>query len=203
MDRVLCIALCLLAIVIAVCILVRACEPRVEVTVEPTTLPTVAETTEETTEVVIEHTETEVPTAATTEPPVVLYNVPLDEELQLHIIGEAEKAGIDPAIVFAIAKKESTYNATAVGDGGDSIGLLQVQPYWHSGRMERLGCTDLLDPYQNVTVAVDYLSEQLSRYGSMGAALTAYNQGHYNGTVTQYAQTVLAYAEQINNERGQ
>lgn len=200
MDRVLCVILCVAVIVVAVCVLNYCGEPTVEA---------VAETTQESTEVVTEPTiATEPPTVpetttAETEPPVVLYDVPLDEELQLHIIREAEKAGIDPAIVFAIAKKESTYNANAVGDGGDSIGLLQVQPYWHSGRMERLGCTDLLDPYQNVTVAVDYLSEQLSRYGSMEAALTAYNQGHYNGTVTQYAQTVLAYAEQINNERGQ
>ena len=199
MDRVLCVILCIVVIVVSVCVISFCNDARAETIAEPT----VAETVQETTEVVTEPTETEVPTTVATEPPAVLYDVPLNEELQLHIISEADKVGIDPAIVLAIAKKESTYNASAIGDGGDSIGLLQVQPYWHSGRMERLGCTDLLDPYQNVTVAVDYLSEQLSRYGSMGAALTAYNQGHYNGTVTQYAQTVLAYAEQINNERSQ
>jgi soluble lytic murein transglycosylase-like protein len=70
--------------------------------------------------------------------------------------------------------------------------------------MQELGCTDLLDPYQNVIVAVDYLDEQINRYGGdLKKGLTAYNKGSYNGTITQYAKTVLAYAEKINNERSQ
>lgn len=167
-------------------------------------LPTGA-TTGETTEVMTEATETEVPTEPSTEPteaepPTVLYNVPLATELQLHIISEAEAHGIDPAIVFAIAQRESTYNTSAIGDGGDSLGLLQVQPYWHSGRMEKLGCTDLLDPYQNVIVGIDYLCEMLNRYGSMEAALTAYNKGHYPGYVTEYAYDVMAKAEGLRGD---
>lgn len=164
-----------------------------EATYEPSTVAT----TEETTEYITEPTETEVPTEVTTEPQVTLYDVPLDAELQLHIISEAEKVGIDPAIIFAMAERESTYRTDAIGDGGDSLGLLQVQPYWHSGRMEKLGCTDLLDPYQNVTVGIDYLCEQLNRYGTIEAALTAYNRGHYNGTITEYAYDVISKAEKL------
>ena len=61
--------------------------------------------------------------------------------------------------------------------------------------MQKLRCTNLLDPYQNVTVAVDYLGELLVQYGSIDKALTAYNRGSYSGTVTEYAKTVMAYAE--------
>ena len=129
--------------------------------------------------------------------------MPLDVSLQEHIVKQADKAGIDPAIIVAMAFKESTYRVDAIGDGGDSYGLLQIQPKWHYKRMLKLGCTDLLDPYQNVTVAVDYLSELLNRYGSIEAALTAYNRGSYSGTVTQYAKTVLAKADKLNNERSQ
>ncbi len=180
-----------------------------ETTCEPTTTATIAEATK----VETEPTETEPPvTEATepvetepietesveTEPPVILYDVPLDEDLQIHIIKTAEEYGIDPAIIFAIAYRESTYNPECVGDGGDSYGLMQVQPYWHSERMERLGCLDLLDPYQNVTVAVDYLAEKLDWYnGDIAKALVAYNQGSYKGTITRYAEAVLEIAEEL------
>ena len=160
-------------------------------------------TTEEATEYISCTTEAEIPTEEVTEATeeatetVVLYDVPLGEELQLHIISEAESKGIDPAIVMAMAWKESTYRADAIGDGGNSLGLLQIQPRWHGGRMDKLGCGDLLDPYQNVTVGVDYLCELLSRYGDMGKALTAYNRGHYAGEVTNYAWSVMAKAEDL------
>lgn len=129
---------------------------------------------------------------------VALYDVPLDAELQLHIIEQAEAHGIDPAIVFAMAWRESSYDAAAVGDNGNSFGLLQVQPYWHSDRMERLGCPDLFDPFQNVTVAVDYLAEKLDCHGGdIAKALTAYNKGHFPGYVTEYACDVLAKAAEL------
>ena len=204
MDRTLCVILCIVVLAVSVCIFAYCCQPSWEVVAEPT----VEETTAESTEVVTETTEVEEVTEETTElteviPAIPLYKVPLDTELQLHIIHTAEEKRIDPAIVMAMACKESTYDTSVVGDGGNSYGLLQVQPKWHYERMLKLGCTDLLDPYQNVTVAVDYLGELLNRYGSMDKALTAYNRGSYNGAVTQYAKTVLAYAEQIKNERGQ
>lgn len=162
-------------------------EPQ-ETTCQPTTAA-------ETTEAITYPTETE---ALATEPLVTLYDVPLDEDLQIHIIETAEAHGIDPAIIFAMAFRESSYKADNIGDGGNSYGLLQVQPRWHKKRMERLGCTDLLDPYQNVTVAVDYLVEQLDRYsGDMSKALTAYNAGQYKGTITRYAKNVLATAEEL------
>lgn len=176
-----------------------------EMPYEPTTAPTVATTQEptqvptETTYPVTDATEP-VETTATTEPPITLYDVPLATDLQLHIISEAESHGIDPAIIFAMAFRESTFNPKAMGDEGQSYGLLQVQLRFHKERMQKLGCADLLDPYQNVTVGVDFLSELLSRYGSIEVALTAYNWGHFPGYVTEYARTVLAVAEELRGE---
>lgn len=139
----------------------------------------------------------EKPTMAT-EPPVVLYEVPLNEDLQIHIIETAEAYGIDPAIIMAIIRVESNFDVNNVGDGGHSHGLMQIQPYWHGKRMERLGCQDLYNPYQNVTVGTDYLAEMLRWYnGNIEKALVAYNQGSYQGTVTQYAKSVLAFAEKF------
>lgn len=157
-------------------------------TQDATSYPTI----EESTEVVIEESTEPVEVI----PAIPLYDVPLDAELQLHIIHVAEEKRIDPAIVIAMAYKESSYNPEAVGDNCNSYGLLQVQPKWHYERMQKLNCTDLLDPYQNVTVAVDYLGELLDRYGDIEKALTAYNRGSYNGTITEYAKTVTEIAKE-------
>lgn len=126
-----------------------------------------------------------------------LYDVPLDADLQYYIIDQSMAKGVDPAIILAMIDRESDFDPANIGDNGQAYGLMQIWPKWHSGRMERLGCTDLLDPYQNVTVGLDYLAELLERYGDMGKALTAYNQGHYKGTVTQYAKAVMAAAERM------
>ena len=187
-DSIFLIALAFTVIVLLADIYVGRSEA--EAACEPTTMPAVEETIEEITE------PTEIETTEATKP-VTLYDVPLEADLQLHIINQAESHGIDPAIIMAMAFKESTYRTDAIGDGGNSLGLLQVQPRWHSARMEKLNCPNLLDPYQNVTVAVDYLCELLSRYGSIDKALTAYNRGSYSGTVTQYAKTVMATAEEL------
>lgn len=110
--------------------------------------------------------------------PIRFEAVPLDADLKDHIIDTAEAAGIEPALIFAMIDVESDYQADKLGDGGDSLGLLQIQPRWHSARMERLGCTDLLDPCQNVTVGVDFLSELIAYYdGDVTKAVISYNMG--------------------------
>ena len=125
------------------------------------------------------------------------YNVNLFVEVQECIITECEKYGINPKIIIAMIEKESRYNPNAIGDNGNSFGLMQIQPRWHTKRMEKLGCTDLLNPIQNVKVGIDYLGELYNRYGDIGKALTAYNTGSYNGTITYYATSVMARANEV------
>lgn len=131
-----------------------------------------------------------------------LYDVPLSAEVQRYIFNVSDYYGIEPALIIAIIEKESSYNETAIGDGGDSIGIMQVQPRWHIARIDRLGVTDLLNPYENISVGVDILAECIERYdGDIGAALTAYNRGSYKGEVSEYAKDVLEIKERIESER--
>ena len=105
----------------------------------------------------------------------------------------AEQYGLDPDIVKAIIKIESNGDSKAVGDNGQSIGLMQIQPKWHKARMDRLGITDLKDPKQNLTVGCDILAELLDTYGNYHMALAAYNTGSpYRGQ--EYADKVMAEA---------
>lgn len=109
---------------------------------------------------------------------VMLWDVPLDADLQLFIVRTCEDHHIDPSIVIAMAEIESHFRSDAIGDGGDSLGLFQIQAKWHQGRMNELGVTDLFDPYQNTMVAVDYLAELIDHYdGDIEKALVAYNMG--------------------------
>lgn len=82
--------------------------------------------------------------------------------------------------VMAIAWTESRYQTDAIGDGGNSIGMMQINTRWSSERMERLGVTDLTDLVQNAMVAVDLLRELMEVYhleiGSHDLALF-YNMG--------------------------
>lgn len=129
----------------------------------------------------------------------VLYDVPLDDELQFFIIQECEEHHIEPEIILAMIERESAFTPDIVGDNGNSFGLMQIQPKWHYQRMADLDCTDLLDPQQNVTVGIDLLSELVDRYeGDIAKALTAYNQGSFKGTVSEYAKTVIEKAGEMD-----
>lgn len=129
-----------------------------------------------------------------------VYPVPLDEELQLFIIGLCEEHHIDPAVVFCMIHQESSFDASKIGDSGEAFGLMQIWPKWHGDRMKKLGCEDLLDPYQNVTVGIDYFAECLEKYdGDNAKALTAYNQGSYKGVVNKHAKAVLAKLEDLKD----
>lgn len=129
---------------------------------------------------------------------VTYYFVPMDADLQDHIIILCRQYSLDPAIVFAMIDLESNFDPLEVGDGGDSKGLMQVQAKWHQKRMDKLGVTDLFDPYQNVKVGIDYLGELNQKGKSIEWVLMAYNGGpRYanrktkEGVVTKYAERVI------------
>lgn len=128
---------------------------------------------------------------------IAFYPIPLDMDLQTHIIRTCDARGIDHAVVMAIIERESSYDAENIGDDGESFGLMQIQPKWHQERMDWFGADDLLNPYQNTTVGIDYLVELLEQYGDMEKALVAYNRGSYNGVVTDYAKEVLEISEKL------
>lgn len=110
----------------------------------------------------------------------LLIDAALDPETQWAIF---EVCGQDASLfcaTMAIAYTESRYATDLIGDDGLSFGMMQINVKWHTERMERLGVTDLTDPVQNATVAIDYLLELESRYGfepESDGILMAYNMG--------------------------
>lgn len=135
------------------------------------------------------------------------FDVPLDEDLQTYIFELSEDIGIDPAIVIAIIEKESNYDASAVGDHGRSLGLMQIQFRWHTARMAELGCDDLLDARQNVCVGIDILADLLEEGESIEWVLMAYNGGHAyadrlasEGRVSEYANKIIEITNELERK---
>lgn len=84
-----------------------------------------------------------------------------------------EQKAICPELVQAIIETESNWDPEA--RNGDCVGLMQISEKWHQDRMERLGVTDLTDPYDNILVGVDYLQELTRRYVDQAMVLMIYN----------------------------
>ena len=121
--------------------------------------------------------------------------VPVTElETNNHIDKMAKRYGLDSRIIKALIEEESGWVASAEGDNGQSVGLMQIQERWHKDRMKRLGVNDLYDSEQNITVGCDILSELLNKYGNYEDALSVYNSGNvYDGK--QYAERILNSAK--------
>lgn len=120
-----------------------------------------------------------------------------------------EKYGICPELIQAIVEKESNYNENAVSSHG-AIGLMQVIPRWNQDRMDRLGVTDLTDPYQNILCGTDLIAELADKYEDLYLVLMCYNQGEYGGAIEQwengqysdYAVSIVERAAELEEAHG-
>jgi soluble lytic murein transglycosylase-like protein len=107
----------------------------------------------------------------------------------MEIVKAAERAGIDPALVHAVIRVESAYNARAVSPKG-AMGLKQVMP----GTGRRFGVDDLLQPGASISAGTQYLSHLMRLFqGDLSLALAAYNAGE--GAVIRYGRKVPPYRE--------
>lgn len=158
-------------------------------------------------QVVVESFTAEIPFEECKDDGALYFDVPLEHKLQDYIFELCEEKCIDPAIIIAMIDKESKFDIDIIGDKGKSYGLMQIQPRWHKERMKELGVTDLLDPYQNVTVGIDILAELLESGKSLEWALMAYNGGHSyanrlesEGRLSTYASTVIEIASELERK---
>ena len=182
----------LILIALAGCLRV---EPQAEIVQEQET------TTEQQTTTAIVEVET------VAEPTYNLCDIPLDAELQIWVFDYCKDKKLNPYLIFAMCERESQYKADAVGDSGRSLGIMQIQEQWHQERMDRLGCTDLLNPYQNVTVGIDILIDLYSKCNDTAWVLMAYNGGevyadrNYNaGNISEYARYIMTRTEEMESD---
>lgn len=134
-----------------------------------------------------------------------LESVDLSEDFQKYVFEVAGEYHISPYIILAMIERESTNNPSSIGDNGKSYGLMQIMKKYHLERMDRLGVTDLLDPYQSILTGIDYLYELLQIDCDIYWALMCYNGGftHANDNninPTSYANFVVERSMELEKE---
>lgn len=130
------------------------------------------------------------------------------EEVQEYLWELCTERELDYYIAVALIERESGYRAKALGDSGKSKGYMQVQERWHIARMKEEGVEDLLSPYENLRVGINYLDELYERYGDYDKALMAYNMGESRAKKcwekglysSNYSDYVTARAEELKQE---
>lgn len=116
------------------------------------------------------------------------------EKMQIYTRCLCEQYDVPYALVLAIIEQESGYEFDKTGDSGQSKGYMQIYEKWHTDRMQNLGCTDLMNPYQNVRVGIDFLSYLLKKYGTIQDTLAAYNYGEKGAREYLWSNGVYVYS---------
>ena len=127
----------------------------------------------------------------------VYVDVDIPYDIQEWIIDYCYERNISPYLVMAIIEVESGCNARAEGDDGQAIGYMQIQPRWHQERIDKLGVTDLRNPYQNIKVGVDILLELFHKNPSIDWVLHAYNGGEAYANELEMTEQISEYASAV------
>lgn len=143
----------------------------------------------------------EIPVEVSVEIPVKEYRYisecPLGAEIQEGIFDICEEYGISFEFVMAMIMQESSFRPEALGDGGKSKGLMQIQERWHKATMDEVGVTDLYDPIGNVEVGVAILQGYFEEHEDVYHVLMKYNGGASYANRMMNAGKVSDYAKEI------
>ncbi|MCM1213986.1 MAG: lytic transglycosylase domain-containing protein [Lachnospiraceae bacterium] len=131
-------------------------------------------------------------------------SVPLDGDLQAATWRIGSMYGIEPEILYAVMRKESGFNPTAVSGDGHDYGICQIRDVNHGWLQEELGPLDFMNPEDSITAAAYILADIRDTYGysDWNHILVAYNMGPGNAknyfakgnTSSSYSRLVLQYA---------
>lgn len=110
-------------------------------------------------------------------------------ELEQAVIRAAQQHQVQPALLLAVMKAESSFNPTVISKAG-AVGLMQLIPE----TAIRHGVRNLYDANDNVTGGAKHLRYLLDRFhGNIRLALAAYNAGERKvdryGQIPPYKET--------------
>lgn len=113
----------------------------------------------------------------------------------------ANRHDVDPKLIKAVIRTESSFNPNAVSNAG-AKGLMQIMDF----NSRAMGVTNPFDPAQNIDAGARILKGQLAKYGDLTKALAAYNAGgptvdKYGG-VPPYRETQMYVTRVIDALRG-
>ena len=103
------------------------------------------------------------------------------QRIAIAIVRESRLHGLDPLLVVALIRAESSFDNYARSKVG-ALGLMQVMPETGKSIAAERGKrlvrkTHLFDSELNVEIGTAYLASLIRRFGTLDAALVAYNAG--------------------------
>ena len=120
--------------------------------------------------------------------------LPKYEPIDIYTIAE-EITGCPSFILYGIASAESDFTATAIGDGGKSLGMFQINETFRDIRVRKYGEYNPFNPLEAAIIAGFIMAENLAVYPDYHQAICAYRQGitgvQKNGAMTWYSEKVL------------
>lgn len=147
---------------------------------------------------------------------LTLYEIPeeyertggkLPQVVQVYTYCLCREYEIDYNVIIAMIEVESGYRWDA--ESGMAYGYMQIVPEYHEERIKRMNVTDIMQPYGNIRVGIDYFAELVWKYEwSYTKALTAYKYGEYGAEQeyfssgkesSEYAETVMEIADRIRD----
>lgn len=105
----------------------------------------------------------------------------LSEELQEYTYYLCQHNGVEFELVMAVMSAESAFDPEAVSGTGD-YGLMQINEIALPELSDKLGITDITDPYQNIRGGVYLLGGYAAKYDEPARVLMAYNMGDYGSS---------------------
>jgi soluble lytic murein transglycosylase-like protein len=108
------------------------------------------------------------------------------------------EAGVEPALLWAIAQVESGFNPAAVStntNGSLDVGLMQINSSWRNQLGEGIW-NDLFDPCTNVRVASGILADCIAEHGYSWQGIGCYNAVSSDKQAV-YARKILSVMQQI------
>lgn len=98
-----------------------------------------------------------------------------DVEIDRAILDSSARHGVDPRLVYAVARQESGFRRRAISPKG-ACGVMRLMP----ATARRFGVRDAFDPSENIDAGVRYLRLLLDMFGGrVDLALAGYNAGEY------------------------
>ena len=103
-------------------------------------------------------------------------NVTNDNVIQKLLVDEANRQGIKPELVLAIAEVESNFNPNALSQAG-ARGVMQIMPRT-AEKVFGISASQLYEAKVNINLGVSFIKKLLSRYDQrLDIALSHYNGG--------------------------
>ncbi len=101
----------------------------------------------------------------------------LPESVRVYLYNLCLEKKLSYPLMLALIEAESGYKWDSSSHDGTCKGYCMIADKWHYDRMERLGVNDIYNPYQNISVSVDYIVELFEKYQEVHQVLMCYNCG--------------------------